>query len=77
MKFHQYDVVRIKRTGTIAIITEVNNSHSFAVYPFSKGLDHSAWYGDEQLELLGNVFEVISKASNHPFGNSTSMIIPR
>jgi len=78
--FQPYDVCRIKKTGTICVVTEVNlntsqthdeHQWSFSIEKFDKKApDHNAWYGIDELEYMNNIFEIIADSSMHPFSSS-------
>lgn len=78
--FVPYDVVRIKNTGTIAIVQETSSNTGqnvdihqwhYSIEPLDpKAADHNAWYDLTELEYLSNIFEIIAANSKHPFSSS-------
>jgi hypothetical protein len=70
-KLERTDIVRIKRTGTIAVITEVfhpnlsNRNRGFGT-EYSLTFRHRskqkyAWYERDELEYIGSVKDLIAK----------------
>ena len=70
-KLERTDIVRIKRTGTIAVITEVAHPN---LYNRNSGWDDMyaltfrhrskqkyAWYERDELEYIGSVKDLIAK----------------
>lgn len=75
--FVPYDIVRIKGTQNLAIVREVhlnlcqesdNAQWSFAIYNLSEE-KKCAWWDMSELELVDNVFDIISVSSVHAFSN--------
>lgn len=59
------DLVRVVKTGQLAVVetvTERNNRRSCSI-EFVDTKDHgkTAWYESHELEIVGNVLEVISR----------------
>lgn len=64
------DFVRIK-TGEIGLITEVNvsgaNIEFFKIYPNIK----TAWYDENEIEIIDNLADLLSRELAHLFGNNS------
>ena len=70
-KFIVMDIVKIIKTGELAIITETNQNiyqseddsqWSWAIHPLNKNSEsRHAWYNMNELELINNVFEIVAK----------------
>lgn len=78
--FLPYDVVKIKKTKELVVVTEVNcntsqveDKHQWS-YSIShinpKSKSHTAWYSMDELEYVNNIFEIISRQSTHPFSSN-------
>jgi hypothetical protein len=78
--FASYDIVRVKETGELVIITEVNlnTAQDKDMHQWSFSITHinpesnskTAWYNMTELEYVNNVFQIIAEKSKHPFSSS-------
>lgn len=79
-RFQPYDIVQIKGTSYLSIVTEVNlnqcqdmdeHQWSFSVVHIDKNCpEKNSWYSSEELIYMNNIFEIIAKKSKHPFGSN-------
>jgi hypothetical protein len=68
-KLERTDIVRIKRTGTIAVITDVAHPYNLnrgfgAKYALTfrhRSKQKYAWYERDELEYIGSVKDLIAK----------------
>lgn len=79
--FIPYDICKVVDTDFLVIVTEVNcntcqsadqHQWSYAVTSIIPGqVSKSAWYSQEELQQVNNIFSIIANKSMHPFGNKT------
>lgn len=80
-KFQPYDIVKIKGTNYLSIVTEVylnqcqdkdEHQWSFSVVHIDKNYPNkNSWYSSKELIYMNNIFEIIAKKSKDPFGSNS------
>lgn len=65
------DFIRTK-TGEVGLITEVNvsgaNVEFFKIYGDNLKV---AWYEEDEIEIIDNLADLLSRELAHPFGNNS------